>query len=112
MEARERTEEVFDSDVQDAVDDDDDMPSLDGSSSNEDAADAANHESKTPERERDAKGNADYRLSLIATPASQRAQWEPEDADFIASEGSVPVDDDDGDYEPSVYVCTCIYVIM
>ena len=40
-------------------------------------------------------------MSLIVTPASQRAQWEPEDDDFIASEGSVPVDNDDGDYEPS-----------
>ena len=101
LEARERTREVFDSDAEDAEDDDHDMPSLDGSSSNEDAEEAADYESKTPVRERDDKGNADYRLSLIATPASQRAQWEPEDDDFIASEGSVPVDNDDGDYEPS-----------
>ena len=73
LSARKRTEGIFDSDVEDAEDNaetgDDDMPSLDGSSS-EDAAGAANHEGKTPEPEKDEKTSGHHRLSVIATPAS------------------------------------------
>ena len=52
MSARKRTERIFDSDVEDAEDNadtgDDDMPSLDGSSSGEDAAAGADYGTKTP----------------------------------------------------------------
>ena len=42
-------------------------------------------------------------MSVIATPASQRDEWEPEDDEFIAGEHTPTVygDDDDEDYEPS-----------
>ena len=106
LSARKRTEGIFDSDVEDADDNaetgDDDMSELDGSSSGEDAAGAANHESKTPEPEKDEKTSDDHRLSLIATPASQRAQWESEDDEFIAGENTpTEYGDDDEEYEPS-----------
>ena len=107
LSARKRTEGIFDSDVEDAEDNaetgDDDMPSLDGSSSGEDAAAGADYESKTPEPEKDKKTREDHRLSVIATPASQRDEWEPEDDEFIASDRTPTVygDDDDEDYEPS-----------
>jgi len=80
LSARKRTEGIFDSDVEDADDTadtgDDDMSSLDGSSSGEDVARAADHESKTPEPEKDEKRSEDHRLIVIATAASQRADWD------------------------------------
>ena len=108
LEARKLTEGVFDSDVEDAEEDadtgDDDMPSLDGSSSGEDAAGAADHESKTPEPEKDEKRSEDHRLSVIATPASQRADWDSDDDGFIAGDHTPTVyGDDDEEYEPSYH---------
>ena len=93
LEARKLTEDIFNSEDEDAEDyaedRDDDMPRLDGSSSEEDAARAANPESKTPEQEKDEKRAEDRRLSVIATPASQRAQWDTDDDEFIATDGTV-----------------------
>ena len=106
LEARKLTEGVFDSDVEDAEEDadtgDDDMPSLDGSSNGEDTAGAADYESKTPEPEKDEKRSEDHRLSVIATPVSQRAEWSSDDDGFIADDHTPTVyGDDDEDYEPN-----------
>ena len=93
LEARELTRDIFNSGDDDT---DDGMttppPPLDG-----------DDESVSEGKEEDGPVSNDKRLSLIATPASQRSPWEPRDDEFIAPEGdpSVYDDDDDGDYAPS-----------
>ena len=91
LEAEKLTEEIFDSDDDDT---DDGMmtppPPLDG-----------DDDSMSEGKEEELPVSKDTRLSLIATPASQRGTpWEPRDAEFIAPEGTPSVydNDDDDDY--------------
>ena len=87
------TADIFDAEVTSSGDDT--PPALDGTSS----------EGEAPARQKETKEQefaaADKRLSVIQTPASQRAQWESDDNDFIkgSDETSSPGDDDDSDYE-------------
>ena len=97
LDARELTKRIFDSSDETDGDDTDDgndtpPPPLDDDDS---GSSYEGKEEKTP--------STDTRLSLIVTPMSERAKWEPEDDDFIAPEGEATVyGDDDDDYVPSM----------
>ena len=106
MSARKRTETIFDDDDTDDDDTDDDdtdddkyktpMPALDGDSDDDSGSLTEGKEEEPFSR--------DTRLSLIATPVDERAQWESEDDEFIAPEGDATVygDGDDDDYVPTL----------
>ena len=78
------TNDIFDDEVTSSGDDN--PPALDGTSSEE----APARQEETKEQQFAA---ADKRLSVIETPASQRAQWASDDDDFIkgSDETSSPV---------------------